>query len=169
MTCAVLLVALLLALPAGAETYVVGNTLPELSMKDQHGEPHAIGEDVRGVLFSRDMDGGGVLRKALEQGGADLLKKTGSVYVADVSRMPGLVRRFFALPRLRRRGYPVLLDEDGSLTKDFPSAEGKGTLIELKGLRITRIRHFSAPEELAAALRDSGTRPAQSTAPGESR
>jgi hypothetical protein len=80
--------------------------------------------------------------------------------------MPGLVRRLFALPRLRRRGYPVLLDEDGSLTKDFPSAEGKGTLIELKGLRITRIRHFSAPEELEKALREAS---AQSTAPGESR
>jgi hypothetical protein len=166
MTCAVVLVALLLALPARAETYVVGSTLPELSLKDQHGEPHAIDEDVRGILFSRDMDGGGVLRKSLEEAGADLLKRTGSVYVADVSRMPGLVRRLFALPRLRRRGYPVLLDEDGSLTKDFPSAEGKGTLIELKGLRITRIRHFSAPEELEKALREAS---AQSTAPGESR
>jgi hypothetical protein len=166
MTCAVVLVALLLALPARAETYVVGSTLPELSLKDQHGEPHAIDEDVRGILFSRDMDGGGVLRKSLEEAGADLLKRTGSVYVADVSRMPGLVRRLFALPRLRRRGCPVLLDEDGSLTKDFPSAEGKGTLIELKGLRITRIRHFSAPEELEKALREAS---AQSTAPGESR
>ena len=56
------------------------------------------------------------------------------------------------LPGLRRRGYSVLIDEDGTATERFPSAEGKGTLIELVRLRIKRIRHFSSADELRTAL-----------------
>ncbi|MEE8558335.1 MAG: FAD/FMN-containing dehydrogenase, partial [Myxococcota bacterium] len=103
------------------------------------------------VLISRDMDGGGVLKDALKKSGAELLKSAGAVYVADVHRMP-VIRRLFALPGLRRRGYPVLIDEDGTATESFPSAEGKATLIELERLRIKRIRHLSTAPELRRAL-----------------
>ncbi len=143
---------LLVAIPAGAEPYGEGDRFPPITLKDQHGNPHSIGEGVRAVLFSRDMEGGGVLKDALKKSGAELLKSAGAVYVADVHRMPGLIRRLFALPGLRRRGYPVLIDEDGTATESFPSAEGKATLIELERLRIKRIRHLSTAPELRRAL-----------------
>jgi predicted DNA-binding WGR domain protein len=42
----------------------------------------------------------------------------------------------------KKRGYPMLLDREGELTKNLPGAEGKATIVELEGLKITGVRHF---------------------------
>jgi len=151
-----LLAALLLTASAAAQTLAVGSAFPALGLEDQHGTRHAIDASVRAVLFSRDMDGGGVIRKALdaplEKDALAFLARHGAVCVADVSRMPGLIRRAIARPRLRRRPYPLLLDEEGPATAALPSAEGKATLIRLDALRIVAVEHYDSPEALRAAL-----------------
>lgn len=153
----------LLAALASAEPYAVGAELAALALSDQHGESRSIDAGTRVVLFSRDMDGGKVVREALEargEGAAALLDERRAVYVADVSRMPGLVRRLIALPRMRARPYPVLLDEQGEPTARFPSQEGRATVLFLDGLRITRIAYEDAPDAVLAVLGVAAEEPA---------
>jgi hypothetical protein len=142
----------LLAPAAGAEPYAVGRELPALSLQDQHGDSHTLDASVRVVLFSRDMDGGKVIQQALSQDGQALLDAHSAVYLADVSRMPGLVRRMIAKPRMRKRPYLMWLDEEGDVTADLPSEEGLPTLLLLEDLRILRIHHPATPEALREAL-----------------
>jgi hypothetical protein len=149
----------LLGGPAAAGPYAEGARIPALSLPDQHGETRQIDANVRAILFARDMDGGGVLKEALAESGPSLLEGAGAVYVADVSRMPGLIRRFFALPSLRRRDYPILIDTDGSATERFPSSEGQATLMVLDSLRLVGVSHFGSAAELRAALEKA--RPAE--------
>ncbi len=152
---ATLLAALGLLAPAAfAESYEVGSVLPALELPDQHGELHALDASLRLVLFSRDMDGGGVIREALREDGAALLERERAAYVADVSRMPGLVRRLIAKPRMRKRPYRMLLDEAGEATADFPSDAGRPTLLFLDALRVVRIEKPATAAELRAALED---------------
>jgi hypothetical protein len=92
------------------------------------------------------------VREALASEGAAQLEKAGAVYVADVSGMPGLIRRLFAIPRMRERGYPVLLDVEGVPTARFPVEAGKASWIRLEGLRIAEIRFLASAEEVKAAL-----------------
>jgi hypothetical protein len=141
-----------LARPAAADPYAEGARLPALSLEDQHGKPGRIDETARAILFARDVDGGGMLKEALAESGPSLLEGAGAVYVADVSRMPSLIRRFFALPRLRRRAYTILIDVDGSATQRLPSAKGRATLMTLDALRLVRVTHFGSATELRAAL-----------------
>ena len=148
--------ALLRAGAAAAQTLAVGSAFPALTLEDQHGTVHAIDASLRAVLFSRDMDGGGIIRKALdrplEEDALAFLARHGAVCVADVSRMPGLIRRTIAKPRMRRRPYPLLLDEEGRVTAALPSAAGRATLIRLDALRIVAVEHHDSPEALRAAL-----------------
>jgi len=148
--CALLLV--VVASASGAEPYSEGSVVAPFSMEDQFGEIHAIDGSVRAILLGRDMDAGDVLQGALAESGAALLVRTGAVYVADVSRMPSLIRRWIAEPKMRRRGYPMLLDRDGLLTKALPNEEGKATLIRLDHLRVEAVRHFDSAEDLRSAL-----------------
>ena len=141
------------AASASAEPYAVGSELPVLELEDQHGNAHRVDENVRRVVLTRDMDGGKIAKAAIEEEGAAILEESASVYVSDVSRMPGAIRSLFAMPSLRRRPYPILLDTDGSATADFPSEEAKVTVIDLDSLRITRIRYVSDAEAVAEALR----------------
>jgi hypothetical protein len=157
-------VALLLgALPSVAEepensaVIGVGAALPAVTLDDQHGETHAIDASLRAILFSRDMDGGGVIRalldpEALGEPATAFLDRHGAVCVADVHRMPGLIRRAIAKPRMRKRPYPLLLDEKGDPTSAWPSQEGHATLIRLDGLRVVEVLHTRLPAKLREAL-----------------
>jgi hypothetical protein len=48
--------------------------------------------------------------------------------------------------------YPIRLDEEGRATADFPSAEGKATLLFLDALRVTRIEQVGSVEDLRRVL-----------------
>lgn len=151
-----ILLSLLLAAPVAAEgPQVVPDRLEAFELADQHGAPHRVDEAVRVLLLSRDMDGGAIVRGALggkgERAGPWLAER-GAVYVADVSRMPAIVRSLFALPRLRGRPYPVLLDTSGEATAGLPSQEGRATLLWLDELRPVRVELVGSAEELLATL-----------------
>jgi hypothetical protein len=150
---------LALAPPASGEPYAVGSRIEPLILTDQHGVERRVDAATRVVLLSRDMDGGGCVREALASEGAAWLEQAGAVYVADVSRMPGLIRRLFAIPRMRERGYPVLLDVEGTPTARLPAEAGKASWIRLEGLRIAEVRFLASAAEVTAALAPPGNPP----------
>ncbi|HYC00487.1 MAG TPA: hypothetical protein VEC57_15245 [Candidatus Limnocylindrales bacterium] len=129
-----------------------GDALPSLALPDQHGTRATVGADTRLLLFSRDMDGGGFVKEALAEGGKDKLDAAGAVYIADVSGMPGFVRSTFALPSMRKRPYPILLDETGEHTRALPSQKGKATVMRIEGGRIADVTYASSTAEVIAAL-----------------
>lgn len=143
--------ACLVAGAAAAEPLGEGDAFPEIALANQHGELRRVDAEVRVVLFSRDMDGGAVVRTALDRDPA-LLERHAAVYVSDVSRMPALVRGLIAKPRMRRRPYPVLLDEEGDATAALPSREGRPTVLLLEAGRIRRVAYPETPEALVALL-----------------
>ena len=135
-----------------ADPHVAGETLPGMEIRDQHDRVHKIDASVRRILFTADMDAGGFVKEALAEDGAAMLERAGAVYVSNVSGMPALVRRIFAMPSLRRRPYPILLDVDGSLTARFPVQEGKATLLVLDALKLVRVEHLGSAAEIDTAL-----------------
>jgi hypothetical protein len=146
------LVLLFAATLVRAEPYAVGGTLRPFSVEDQHGERVAVGEGLRVLLVSRDMDAGGIVKGALGDADQRFLDERGAAYVADISGMPALISRMFALPRLRERKYRVLVDRDGTIARDFPRVEKRPTLVALDGLRIVAIEHPASAGELREAL-----------------
>lgn len=132
-----------------------GSVIAPLTLEDQHGVEQRVDATTRAVLLSRDMDGGAFVREALAEDGAAKLEKAGAVYVADVHRMPGPIRRWIAIPRMRDRGYPVLLDTEGDVTASLPSGEGKASWIRLESLRIVEVRLLGSTAEVEAALAGS--------------
>ncbi len=147
-----LALALLLACGAAAEPYGVGDSLAPLTLQDQHDEEHTLDTSVQVVLFSRDMEGGDLLEEALEETPKGLLPRHHALYVADIHKMPGLVARMFAIPSMRKRPYPMLLDRDGDITARFPSEEGKATLLFLDDLSIQRVFYADSAAEVRRSL-----------------
>lgn len=132
--------------------YAVGDTLAEIRLEDQHEEERAVDASTRLVLFSRDMDGGELLRDALEDTEEGFLEARNAVYLSDISGMPKLVARLFALPSMRRRPYPMLLDRTGEATARIPDVEEKATLLFLDELRIERIEHVESVDAVRMLL-----------------
>jgi len=129
----------------------VGGKIPPFEISDQHGNARHVGAAVRAIVFGRDMTAAGIVREALE-GHEALLASAGAVYVADVSGMPRLVRRLIAVPRMRRLPYPVLLDDDGSRSRDFPHDAERVSVIRLGSSVIEGVEHVDSAAALRAAL-----------------
>jgi hypothetical protein len=151
-TLAVLIGLLLSAGSALAEGYAPGDTLAPLELPDQHGVARKLDESIRRVVFTREMKGGRIAKAALEEDGPGLLQRASALYVTDMSRMPRLVRSLFAMPSLRRRTYPILLDLKGETTAKLPTEEGRVTVLSLEALRVTEVRFLEKPEEIREAL-----------------
>jgi hypothetical protein len=134
------------------ETALPPAALEPFALEDQHGVSQRVDAMTRAVLFSADMDAGDLVKAALQEGGAERLARAGAVYVSDVSRMPGIVRRTMAEPAMRKRPYPILLDREGDVTKGLPRAPGQVTLLVLDGLRVVRTETLATADALMKAL-----------------
>ena len=141
-------VAVLPAVASAEEPYKKGDPMVGIALEDQHGEVAKIDASTRLVLFTRDMDAGDTVKAALTEKRAADLEALGLVYAADISGMPGLIRRMFAVPAMRKRGYSMLLDTKGEVTQRFPGEPGRATLIALEELKVTSIRFLGSVDEV---------------------
>lgn len=142
----------LLVSGAYADSLAPGMGLPELRLTDQHDIEATIDGDVQVVLFTRDMDAGKVVKEALATDGKERLAGAGAVYIADISGMPRLIAKMFALPSMRKRSYRMLLDRDGRATADFPSEKDKVTFLRVAAGVITSIEYVESAGVLSAML-----------------
>lgn len=155
---------------APPEPYAEGDRLAPFELEDAHGTTHRVGPSLRTLLFARDMDSQDVAHAVLAEASPALLRERETAYVADISGMPGVITRLFALPEMRERSYTMLLDREGELTERLPFEAGRVTLLRLgPDLRILRVRHLGEAAALREALDvpppDEGAAP--SAEPGE--
>ena len=163
MRCCLLLSVVLLAGESAAdERHGVGDRIENFTLEDQHGVAHSLDEPVAILLFSRDMEGGDVLKEALEETPPGFLAERQAVYVSDISGMPRLITRMFAIPSMRDRSYSVWLDRDGDATARLPTERGKATLIFCRDREITRVEHLAAPEDVRRVLGQTKSSPGES-------
>ena len=129
-----------------------GGVVQAFELKDQFGHVGGVDEDTKLILFSRDMEGGDLIRKSLEGRDGKFLAERHGVYVADISRMPGLIARLFAVPKMREYSFPMLLDREGEATAQWPDEADRATLMMLNGLEIVSVQYFDDPDEISARL-----------------
>src|SRR5512147_153168 len=109
------------AVSIAAATLGPGMSLPPLTLTDQNEAAATIGPDVRLILFTRDMSAADIVKEALAENGTTLLDGAHAVVLSDISAMPRLITRLFALPAMRKRPYRMILDREGAPTADLPS------------------------------------------------
>jgi len=148
------LLALLLTLcrPVAAQTPAAAS-LADLALADQHGVAHRIPADTRTVVFVNDMDASKIVHALLETRPPDWLAQQHAVFIADIHRMPGLVTRFIALPRMRERAYPILLITDDETGTRFPRTADAVTVMAVDDLRPTgQVRFLRTAEAVEQAV-----------------
>lgn len=121
-------------------------SLPEL--EDQFEVKHALKASTQWVLFCKDMDGTKIIRGALEEQTEENLNAKGIQVYADISGMPGFVRRFIAMPKLKKLAYPMILARDEELLEAIPREEDKATVLALENGKIKAITIVDSIEQL---------------------
>lgn len=149
-----LTLSLTLALPLAARAAPVeaGQPLPELRLEDQHGQPWRIEAETRLLIFAAGRQASNRVQSVLGAQPKDFLATRRAVYLADMSRMPGLITRTFALPALREQPFRVGVSLDEAALAEWPRQAEAVTLIHLERGRVQRIEFAGSEAELQRAL-----------------
>jgi hypothetical protein len=126
--------------------------MPVMTLKDQHDTTRTVDANTRLLIFSAEREVSVLVETALADQTADSLSAAGIQYVSDISAMPGMVTSMIALPKMRKRPYPMLLARTAEETAMLPREPGKATLIASEGGSITSVQFIDDAASLRAAL-----------------
>lgn len=133
-------------------TLVVGNPLPEINYTNQWEEASPIPVETTKVLFISDMDASKIIHPILEKEGKGYLESKQAVLVSDIHRMPSLISKFVALPKMKSYPYTLRLVREEKIADPFPRTKGSLTLIQLKAGKITKIQIANTEAEIRSFL-----------------
>ncbi|PXX75091.1 hypothetical protein [Rivihabitans pingtungensis] len=148
-----LLALLLLGSAALAHAAVlgVGDPLPKLRLTTQHEQAASPALNARQWLFAADNDAANLAGALLDGQAASWLADTQRVYLADIHKMPALIARMVALPRLRDKPYPILLGRDADTLAMLPRQRGCVSVLDIQQQKISAV-HFACDQGGLAAL-----------------
>ncbi len=147
-----IILAIIFAVGAFANTLTIGDTIPNIKFNDQFDKVNSIKADTKTIIFAESKDKSTVVKEFLISKGKGFLENNKAEYVADISGMPSLISKFFALPKMRKYDFSILLlnEENKDL---FSSKEDKISIYTIVDSKVTDIKYISSKEELAKAFK----------------
>ena len=139
---------LLLAVFATAlfsNSFNVNSNIGSFELADQFEKKHTINSDIQTIIFSSEKDTSAALNEFLASKEKGFLEANKTVFVADISGMPSVISYLFALPKMKKYNYNVLLiEEEGD--KRFLKQEEKLTVYKLENGVVTSVEYVSGKD-----------------------
>ncbi len=132
----------------------VGEVLTPFTLKDQFDKFHMLKDETKKIIFVFKKEPGHVVRSYLNRQEDDYLQSRNTLFVADISKMPAMIREYVAMPDLRQRSYPVLIVYNEALSQKFKGTNDltKIMVADLDHRRVTAIRFADTEEELGKLI-----------------
>lgn len=128
--------------------------LNALDLLDQHEEIQKLDETTKWVLFAPDKESFAFAKTAFEKLEIKNAKEKNGFLVSDISAMPKIVTKMFALPKMKKYSFVLALDRTGEATKEWPRREKELTLIKLDSLKVTEVLHLKSESETFDTLKN---------------
>ena len=139
-------------------TYVLSNSfdinsqINSFSLPDQFDKIHTVDDRIKTIIVSFEKDTGKDVNTFLALKNPDFLRHNQAIFIANISQMPSIITKMFALPKMRDYKHNILLIYDEN-DKRFLQKEGKSTIYKLENGVIKNISYSSSNEELEEALK----------------
>lgn len=130
----------------------IGDSTPAFEIKDQFEKKHTIKADTKNIIVAGDRDASEVIRDYLLKKEKGFLEANNSYYVADISGMPSLITKFFALPKMKEYPFSILLVNEEQ-SKSFTKKEGQITIYSVENGKVTNVKFIKTAEELDAVFK----------------
>jgi hypothetical protein len=104
------------------------------------------------LIFTADKAGSELTQGVLKAQGPTVLNRIHAVYVADISGMPSLITKMFAMPKLRELPFSVGIVRDAALTAFVPRQPGQATVLVLEAGQVRQIHTVGDENALRQAL-----------------
>lgn len=142
----------LAACVATAAPVQVGEAVPAISAKDQHGVAYTFTNGTRFLLVAVAMDAAKAANQKLTEQGAGFLEKHGAAYLMDIHPMPRIAK-VFALRKMRQYPQRIVLIETKGVLDWAPSKPGHVTVLALSPAgRVEKIGYWNSSGESAEKI-----------------
>ncbi|PIE44257.1 MAG: hypothetical protein CSA50_01365 [Gammaproteobacteria bacterium] len=121
-----------------------GQPFPKLTLKDQFENPHSITKTDKLILISFDREVSDVVNEFLATQPKIFLDRHHARYISDISAMPGIVTKLFAIPKMKDYNYLLMLATEAEFKAQFDHQQGKLTVYHLEDGVIESIEFVEA-------------------------
>ncbi|MEE4997937.1 hypothetical protein V2K22_14415 [Pseudomonas alliivorans] len=143
---------LLALLPLTANALQTGERLAPWTLLDQYDQPYTLNNQTQTLLVARSMDAAKLVNAALTDKPKGFLDARHTVFVADIQKMPTIIAKMFAIPKMRDYTYRVMLDRDARIVPQYAGDEDKVLWLQLRDGQLVSQQQFGNAEALRAAL-----------------
>jgi hypothetical protein len=141
----------LLGISTHAAPLAVGDAVPAISAKDQHGAAFAFTNGTQFLLVATEMNSSISANKKLAEQGAGFLEKHSACYLMDIHTMP-TVARWFAFPKMRKYPERIVFVDDAQTLAAVPVRTNCVTVLALTPAgRIQKIAYWNPDHEPATS------------------
>jgi len=141
-----LIISLLLTSSLFAE-FKVGDKLPTITLEDQFEKSQKITSKDKMIIMAFEKDISIAIADYLKTKPDSFLATHNTKYISDISSMPSFITSMFALPKMKKYNFSVMLI-DNDFGEKFNRKEGKITLFKIKNKKIKEIQ-FINPSKLS--------------------
>ncbi|PNV83110.1 MAG: hypothetical protein C0627_06075 [Sulfurimonas sp.] len=117
-----------------------------------HGEEIKISKDVKLIIATFEKDSGALANSYFDEQEPTYLQRHHAVFIADINKMPTIITKMFALPKLRKYKHPIFINYDEKFEEAATSKEGKITILYIEEEKIKEISYVSTQQELKEAI-----------------
>jgi hypothetical protein len=139
-----LLISLLLTGSLFAD-FKVGETLPAITLPDQFDKEFTVDAKDKLLIMAFEKDISVVVNDYLKSQPKTFLETHHAKYISDISTMPSFVTSMFALPKMKKYPFSVMLINN-NFGNQFNRQKGKITVYTLKNNKIQSIDFFTPIE-----------------------
>lgn len=131
--------------------FTVGEKLPAISLPDQFENTLEVKSTDRLLIMAFEKDISTAISNYLKTKPASYLNDHHAKYISDISAMPSLITSIFAIPKMKKYSFPVILIDD-DFGEQFSKKERKITVYKIENCKIIAIE-FISPDKLPALFR----------------
>jgi hypothetical protein len=123
-----------------SNSFNVNSNIGSFELADQFEKKHTVTSDVTTMIVSFEKDTSAGINEFLSTKEKGFLEANNAVFIADISGMPSLITSFFALPKMKKYNYNILLIYDEE-EKRFLKKEERLTVYKLENGVITSVQY----------------------------
>jgi len=131
--------------------FKVGDKLPSVTLPDQFDKEHKVEDKDTLIIMAFEKKTSIAISNYLKTQPASFLTTHHAKYISDISSMPSFIISMFAMPKMKKFPFSILLIKD-DFGKQFNRLEGKITIFKLKNHKIKSIS-FISPEKVSTLFR----------------
>lgn len=104
--------------------------LNQFSFEDAYEQTVTMPNDTKLVLISFDQKGNTIASEYLNKQTSNFLNQNHLIYIGDIHKMPSLITKLFARPKMQKYNFTIYLFNQEGLDKIIPYRKGKVTILE---------------------------------------